>query len=160
MNVITISNLDQLNVILNDLLCLSGKPSEEIDHNMWCISLEGNLIESITLKQLKGFVDKLLENRKLQLKDNNLSQGAIFYMWFDQQTQQLRFNVITNNAKLPFECEVQLYATPEFILNNFINTVRDISQHGDRIEFFDGNDWLDEDQNEKEYVLDVFSKIL
>ena len=58
MNIVEISNFDQLSLILNDVLCLSGKQSEEIRHNMWCISLKDDLIESITLEQLTCFVDK------------------------------------------------------------------------------------------------------
>jgi hypothetical protein len=157
MNVTTISNLGQLNVIFNDVLCLSGKQSEEIYHNMWCISLEDNLLESITLEQLKSFVDKLIGNRELQLKDSNCSRGVVFYMWFDQQALQLRFNIITGDVNLlPFGCKIQLHTTCESILSNFLNTVKDFSQHGDQIEFFSCED----EEDEKEYVLDVFVKSL
>lgn len=161
MNAITISNLDQFNLILNDLLCLSGKQSEEIYHNMWCISLEGNLTESITLEQLKHFVDKLIENREQQLKDVSFSKSAVFYMWFDQQALQLRFNVITGGiTSLPFGCKVRLHTMPESILNNFTSTVRDVTRYGDQIEFSNGEDWADENENEEEYILDVFVKEL
>ncbi|HLJ31824.1 MAG TPA: hypothetical protein VKU36_05270 [Candidatus Babeliales bacterium] len=161
MNTITISHLNQLNSIFNDLLYLSGDQSEEIYHNMWCISLKGDLIESIRLEQLKHFIDKLVENREQQLKNLNFYKNAIFYMWFDQQALQLRFNIITGDVKsLPFGCKVQLNTTPESILNNFINTVRDIAQLGDQIEFFNSGDWSDEDENEDEYILDVFVKEL
>ncbi len=161
MNSITISRFDQLNPIFNDLLCLSGEQSEEIYHNMWCISLEGNLIESITLEQLKHFIDKLIENREQQLKNINFYRNVVFYMWFDQQALQLRFNIITGDVKsLPFVCKVQLHTTPESILNNFINIVRDVAHFGDQIEFFNSEDGPDEDENEEEYILDVFVKKL
>lgn len=161
MNTIAISHFDQLSLIFNDLLCLSGEQSEEVYHNMWCISLEGGLIESIELEQLKYFIDKLIENREQQLKNINFYESVIFYMWFDQQALQLRFNIITGDVKsLPFECKVRLDDTSEFILNNFINTVRDVVQCGDYIEFFNGEDWEDEDENEEEYILDVFVKKL
>ncbi|HLJ31081.1 MAG TPA: hypothetical protein VKU36_01465 [Candidatus Babeliales bacterium] len=161
MDTITIFHIDELNLIFSDTLCLSGEQSEEIDHNMWCISLEGNLIESITVEQLKHFVDKLIENREQQLKDINSSKSAVFYMWFDQQALQLRFNVITGDIKsLPFSCKVQLNATVEPILNNFIETVKDVVQFGDQIEFFNSQNWDDEDDNEEEYILDVFAKKL
>ncbi|HEX4068657.1 MAG TPA: hypothetical protein VHX42_01040 [Candidatus Babeliales bacterium] len=159
MNVITVSNLDQLNLIFNDLVSLSGGLSEEIYHNMWCVSLEGNLIESITFKQLKSFVDELIKHRELQLKDKIFLRGVVFYMWFDQQALQLRFNIITGDAtSLPFECKIQLQTSPDLILNKFINTVKDVARCGDQIEFFDSKDW--EDENEEEYVLDVFVKKL
>src|SRR6266576_1895781 len=137
MNVIKLSYLDQLNSIFNDPLCLSGDQSEEIYHNMWCISLVGNLIETITLEQLKYFVDKLIENREQQLKDINFCKSVVFYMWFDQQTLQLRFNIITDDAQsLPFGCKARLNDIFEPILNNFINTARGVAQGGDNIEFF------------------------
>jgi len=163
MNIITISNLDQFDSIFNDLLCLSGKQSEEIYHNMWCISLEGDLIENIKLEQLKYFVDKLIENREQQLKDISLRKSVVFYVWFDQQALQLRFNVITGDVNsLPFGCKVHLDDTSESILNNFINTARDVAKSGDQIQFFNSEDWEDEDEeeDEEEYILDVFVKKL
>jgi hypothetical protein len=161
MNVITISNLDQFNLILNDLLCLSEEQSEEIYHNMWCISLEGDLIEKITLRQLRYFVDTLIENREQQLKNINVHRNAAFYMWFDQQALQLRFNVITGDVNsLPFGCKIRVNNTYEVILDNFINTVRDVAQSGDQIEFCNSEDWEEEGEQEEEYVLDVFVKFL
>src|SRR5687768_17499019 len=118
MNIITISDLDQLNLITNDLLCLSGKQTEETYHNMWCISLESNLVENVTLEQLKDFVDTLIKKKEPQLKKINFSKNAVFYMWFDQQALQLRFNIITGDVQsLPFGCKIKLYAIPEPILS-------------------------------------------
>jgi hypothetical protein len=152
MNAITISNFDQLSLIFNDSLCLSGEQSHEIYYNMWCISLEGDITKNITLEQLKCFVDTLIENREQQLKNINFYKSVVFYMWFD---------VITGDVKsLPFGCKVRLNNTSESILNNFINTVRDVAQYGDHIEFFTSEDWEDKDENEEEYVLDVFVKKL
>ncbi|HJZ23974.1 MAG TPA: hypothetical protein VJ201_05945 [Candidatus Babeliales bacterium] len=64
--------------------------------------------------------------------------------------------------KLPFASKVRLVTSCEPILDNFISVVRDITQHGDEIQFFDkedSSDW-DEDRNEDKYVLDVFVKRL
>ena len=159
MNVIAISNFDQFDLILNDSLCFSGGQSEEIYHNMWCIALEGELIESIIFRQLRYFADKLIENREQQLKDSNIHRNAVFYMWFDQQALQLRFNVITNDI-LPFECKVHQVPGYEVVLETFINTVREISHHGDPVEFFDNGDWEEENEHKEEYVLNVFAKRL
>jgi hypothetical protein len=159
MNIITISNFDQFSLIINDSLCLSGDQSEEIYHNMWCITLEDNFIKSIKIQQLEHFISNLIENRKQQLKHINYKKNVVFYMWFDQQALQLRFNIITGDAKsLPFGCTVRLNNTFESILNNFITTVKDVSQHGDQIEFFNNQD--EDDEDEEEYVLDVFVKKL
>ena len=84
-------------------------------------------------------------------------------MWFDQQALQLRFNVIAGDEKsLPFKSRLQLFNIPDFILNDFRDTVKNVTWFGDRVEFLDKNDengW-DENENEDEYVLNVFAKQL
>lgn len=163
MNIIKISALDDLSLIINDTLCISGIQSEEIDLNMWCVGLDDDFISSITVEQLKNFLDSLIEKKEQQLNCVGVKKNIIFYMWFDQQALQLRFNVITGDAKsLPFKSKVQLLNIPDFILNDFIDTVRNVSRFGDEVEFFDNNDenrW-DEDENEDEYILNVFVKEL
>ena len=58
-------------------------------------------------------------------------------MWLDQQALQLRFNIITGDIKsLSFSCKVSLINSYEPILNNFINTIREIAQCGEQVEFF------------------------
>src|SRR5579871_5279412 len=125
MNVIKISEIDQLQDIIDDLLCLSGVQSEEIYHNMWCIVLEDDLIKNIEIEQLYSFVNKLIKNREQQLQQNNLHKNVVFYMWFDQQAMQLRFNVITGDiGSLPFGCKIRLLNVVDLILSDFINTSR------------------------------------
>lgn len=163
MNIIKISALDELNLIINNRLCISGIQSEEIDQNMWCVELENDFISSITVEQLKDFLDSLIEKKGQQLNCVGIKKNIIFYMWFDQQALQLRFNVITGNVKsLPFTPKVQLFNFPDFILNDFIDTVKNVSRFGGEVEFFDSNDengW-DEDESKDEYVLNVFVKEL
>src|SRR3989304_8763542 len=162
MNIITISNFNQFNLIMNDPLYLSGDRSEEIYHNMWCISLEEDFIERVKIEQLEHFAKSVIINRVQQLKYISYDKNAVFYMWFDQQALQLRFNIIPGDVKaLPFSCKVSLINSYQPILNNFISTIREISQCGDQVEFLDMQDenW-DEDENEEEYVLDVFVKTL
>jgi len=163
MNIIKIFEIDQFQSIINDLLCLSGVQSEEIYHNMWCIALGDDLIKNIKVEQLKYFVDRLIENREQQLKHINFHKNVVFYMWFDQQVLQLRFNVITGNVEsLPFGCKLRLVNTVEPILSDFINTLKDIIRYGDMVQFFDKNqvDDFDDDENEEEYILDIFVRQL
>lgn len=162
MNIIKMFELGQLQLIVDDLLHLSGELSEEIYHNMWCISFEDDLIKSIKIDQLKHFVDAIMENREQQLKGINFRKNVVFYIWFDQQALQLRFNVLTGDLEsLPFGCKVHIVKIVDPILNNFIDTTRNVIQCGDQIRFFDktDDDW-DDDENEEEYVLDVFAKKL
>lgn len=160
MNTIIISHLDQLDFILNQKLYLSGKQEEEIYYNMWCISLEANIIGSITFEQLKIFVDKLVKSREQQLKDTYSSKNAIFYIWFDKQALQLRFNILTEITPLPFGCKLQLLTAPDSILTSFITTIRNVANYGDLVQFNDEQDEPDEDENNEQYVLNVFAKKL
>jgi hypothetical protein len=81
-------------------------------------------------------------------------------MWFDQQALQLRFNVLSDEVvALPFECKVHIEIAAEVVLSNFITTVKKVALYGDNIEFFNNQEYLDEDE-EQEYVLDVFVKEL
>lgn len=162
MNSIKILQLDQCEIIIKDLLHLSGNQSEEIYHNMWCITLEGSLIKNIKIEELKSFVEKLIKNREQQADSINCSKNILFYMWFDQQALQLRFNVlIGDETRLPFTCKLNLLNTYESILKSFVDTAQEVDQFGDDIQFLDRKDsnW-DEDENEEEYILDVFVKKL
>jgi hypothetical protein len=135
MNSIKILHLDQCEIVIKDLLHLSGKQSEEIYSNMWCITLGDDLVKNIKIEQLKCFVEQAL---------------------------RLRFNVMTGDERiLPFTCKLRLLNTYEAILKNFINTAQEVNQFGDDIQFFDRQDsnW-DEDEDEQEYTLDVFVKKL
>jgi hypothetical protein len=162
MNSIEICKLEQFMRIIDDLLYLSGKQSEEIYNNMWCITLEGDLVESINLEQLESFINRLIENRKQQLKYIDFQKDAVFYMWFDQQALQLRFNILTGNEKkLPFGCRIQLINSYDSILNNFIRSTKNVAQYAEEIQFFDKDDtdW-DDDEIEEDYQLEVFVKNL
>jgi hypothetical protein len=162
MNSIKIFKLDQCMSIIDDLLYLSGNQSEEIYHNMWCIALQGDLVKSVKFEHLQSFVSRLIENRKQQLKYIDFHKNVVFYMWFDEQALQLRFNILTGDKKkLPFGCRVQLVDSYDSILNSFISGIRNVAQYEEEIQFFDKNDsgW-DDDEIEKDYVLEVFAKNL
>jgi hypothetical protein len=95
MNIISISVLDQLE-LLDDipLFGIAGTQLRDIHHNVWCIILEGDAIKNIKIAQLKHFIDRLIKNRRYQLKCVDSKKNVVFYMWFDKQALQLRFNSI------------------------------------------------------------------
>jgi len=161
MNIVTIHRLDDLQEIVDELPHILNKISEETYHNMWCIRLDHDFICSITLKDLTFFLNRLIQERTRQIDFMNLKNDIIFYMWFDEQTLQLRFNIISGNlSSLPFRCKTRVIDTPKSILSNFINTSKNITLSGDHTEFFDIEDDWDQDDDEKDYILDVFVRVL
>ena len=45
MNIITISKLEDLSVVVDASICVSGVLEEEIKHNMWCITLKDYFVK-------------------------------------------------------------------------------------------------------------------
>jgi len=89
------------------------------------------------------------------------SQSATFYLWFDKQALQLRFNIVSgSNVSLPFGCKINRVHSPEFILKDFISTTHEIAAHGETIEFLEPGEDLDDDNGQQEYTLDVYVEIL
>lgn len=76
---------------------------QEIDNNMWRITLERNLARQISVNEFVEFLNRIIENRQDQVRASNEEHGMIFYLWFDWQASQLRFNLISNiHEQLPF----------------------------------------------------------
>jgi hypothetical protein len=159
MNIITINKISYLQKIISIPLFISGNGfqlEEEIDYNFWCISFTSNSIQKITIAQLTQFFKDLIENKSKQLKRNNIAFPALFYVWFDKQALQLRFNCISNiNNKLPFGCTLMLLDSPIDIFKDCLTTTRDFFKNGDTIEFFNSPQEA-EDAKEEKFVLSVF----
>ena len=164
MNYIHINNITDLSKILEEPIFLTGDRSlikEEISHNMWVLSFSDNLINRLEVQDLEEFLSQLLKKRTVQLMQLYQNQSATFYFWFDKQASQLRFNIISgSNAPLPFGCKLILLDSPESILKDFISTSREYAINGDVIEFFDSSDDLENDNDEPEYVLDVYVRAI
>ncbi len=152
----TIKRLSDLNEIIEAYI----QPSDKNDikyHNMWAITLDDDLILKIGINDLSKFLSELLDNRRMQLRQLNLP--AIFYFWFDLQALQLRFNILTgNDISLPFGCKVHRLNSPMPILEDYLTTAQTVAREGDIVEYLDIDD--QDDENEKEYILDVYVKLL
>jgi hypothetical protein len=123
--------------------------------NQWLITLSHEQRQSLTPSDLLMLFEKIIENRQQQLDQTKTEHGMIFYLWFDEQALQLRFNLISDSHKsLPFRCQLNVLPTPEPILDRYLhyayhaaipwNELHEVSQEG-KI-----------DDGEKPFVLDMY----
>jgi len=163
MNHIIINKLSDLQNVLGESIYISGHQSlveEETYNNMWALTFGDKLIKELEVEDLEKFLSELLKKRRLQLASIDAKAIATFYLWFDEQALQLRFNFISGeNVVLPFGCKVNLLNSPEPIFNDLITTIRQVTIEGDVVEFFDPSKDFD-DEIEEEYVLDLYVKVL
>ena len=82
-------------IVTDPLLIDSGKMEFE---NMWSISINSELADTITVEDLSIFFEKVISNRKAQAKTLNLATNLLFYLWFDEQASQLRFIIIPDDG--------------------------------------------------------------
>lgn len=161
MNYITINKLSDLEEVISTSVYITGKESylnEETEYNMWAITFSEDLTKKINVKKLENFVTELIQERHNQLMKTN--SKAIFYLWFDKQALQLRFNLISSNNKfLPFGCNLNILESPKTILEDFIKTMKNFNITDDVIEFFDANKEIDMDEAE-EITLDVYIEVI
>jgi hypothetical protein len=53
-----------------------------------------------------------------QITEISATSVATFYLWFDQQSSQLCFNLLSSdNIELPFGCTVNIVESSDIILN-------------------------------------------
>jgi len=137
---------------------------KETSTNMWAISIAPRMLKNISIDYLLEFIRILLANKVKQLSLSKISCPVIFYMWFDEMTAQLRFNIISNlDHKLPFGCHLNITDSTHLILKNFLQ-----SQYNPEIPWTDleeitndpANDDDFDDTRKNNFVLDVFVKQL
>ena len=93
----------------------------ETDNNLWSISASSKLISTLTIEELADFIERVISNRKEQVDARKSSAKMMFYLWFDAQASQIRFNVISDyKAGLPFGCKVIRTDDYKPILSDFL----------------------------------------
>lgn len=93
---------------------------QEIANNTWLISVSNDLGAQLSVKDFIDFFDKVISNRRKQINISN--KGMLFYVWFDWQAAQLRFNLISDyDSKLPFSCEIETIDNLEPIIEEFLS---------------------------------------
>ncbi len=114
-----------LEEIVVDPLCIGDSEADikrEIANNNWSISISYELGTHLSVKDFIDFFEEVISNRRNQIKISNKHTGMIFYVWFDWQSAQLRFNLISDfDSKLPFACEVETIDKLEPIIEDFLS---------------------------------------
>lgn len=94
----------------------------EIRTNQWLLTLSQEQCEYLTTADLLHLFVKIVANRQRQLDQAGCDHGMIFYLWFDEQALQLRFNLISDfHERLPFGCQLNILPTPEPILDRYLH---------------------------------------
>jgi len=153
--------LNSLEDIIQDDLFITDNIellNNEISTNCWSISIDQETVVLLTIQDLELFLNRVKENRLIQLKQSKLNIGLIFYLWFDEQSSQLKFNFINSNHKaLPFKAKIELVSTSADIIQDFLN-----SKHHDGIpwdELKDVNDESIDDYNDK-FIVKVYKELI
>ena len=95
---------------------------QEIRNNMWCISISQDTSQQLSIKDLNNFLNKVIENRKQQIRQQETIWGMRFYLWFDSQAGQLRFNLISLcHNELPFKSKLRFVESLNEIIEDFLN---------------------------------------
>lgn len=87
MNVITIQSILDLQYVIDAPLFLiadKSKREQEIEHNMWCIAFEDSYSKRLDISDLESFFERLVIQKKIELKKKYPHKQAILYLWFDQ----------------------------------------------------------------------------
>jgi hypothetical protein len=93
--------------------------NQEIANNTWSISVSNELGNKLSVKDFIIFFEEVISHRRKQIKISKKSM--LFYVWFDWQAAQLRFNLISDYcSKLPFSCEIELFDNLEPIIEEFL----------------------------------------
>lgn len=154
-----IQKLSDLNEIFQAPVILNQSQEVEIDDNMWVLTCAEKALYTITLKDLAQFFEQLLMHYNGLAATKYPKIPAIFYLWLDPQTLQLRFNILskTTEAKLPFGCKVKIVQYYLGILQSFLDTNKQFILEGDVIEEVDE---FDDEEDQGNFVLDVYVKKL
>jgi len=96
---------------------------EEIKHNCVLVSMSSNAAKQASTSDFISFLDRVKVNRRQQLQQSSLNIDLIYYLWFDEQAGQLRFNFInSNHDKLPFGCKIFFVESEKQIIDEFLDS--------------------------------------
>lgn len=158
MNNIIINSLkDLLKVIQSPIVITKNDLIKvETDCNMWTIGISVGLVDKLSVKDLEDFIAKLLANRSSQLIALKINKPVIFYLWFDAQALQLRFNLISSiDRSLPFGCKLTYLETYTPILKDFIVTTKKVAFQEDQVEYINPENDIDDDDDDN-FTLNVY----
>lgn len=162
MNYIVIKTISDLQKILEAPILINNNTlgiNEEIQQNMWIVEVDYLFAKDINLADLMNFFSTLLATRQFQLGKEKTLSKTLFYLWFDEQAMQLRFNFISiNNATLPFECQLNKVNSAAIILENYLMAIHRNNSEDDTIEFINQN--FNVNDSEDDYILNLYEEII
>lgn len=95
---------------------------EEIANNTWSMSISEKLANEIVVEDFIDLFHRVIMNRREQIRGSNNRAGMLFYIWFDWQSAQLKFNLISDyDIGLPFGCEIEITDKLELIIKEFLS---------------------------------------
>lgn len=158
LNYIEINQLSDLKVVIDSSILITGSAllkDDEITMNMWCIFFDDKVLESFSQEQFEEFITALVNKKKQQIAEMYKSVPATFYMWFDEQTSQLRFNIVSGHIEqLPFGCIVEIINSVESIYQELKKSYSNQGISWAELEFFEDDEGDTED--DQEYTLQVY----
>ncbi|MCX5923081.1 MAG: hypothetical protein NTU89_00790 [Candidatus Dependentiae bacterium] len=163
-----IKNWDELQDLLEDPIFLSGNTfstKEEISNNIWSITFDQDFVKTIQVKDLEKFISQLLSNRSEQINNKFNAIPATFYLWYDAQSVQLKFNILSGkNIKLPFGCKLNILNSPMPIFQKFLDEAQAEINPLDfqNFTFLNPGDpgFEEEEEDTIDWILDVYVTIL
>ncbi len=94
---------------------------EETANNTWSMSISKELATEIVVKDFIDFFQRVMTNRREQIRGSNNQDGMLFYIWFDRQSAQIKFNLLSDyDTALPFGCEIEITHKLEPIIEEFL----------------------------------------
>ncbi|ALC88092.1 hypothetical protein AM499_04900 [Bacillus sp. FJAT-22090] len=95
--------------------------AEETANNTWSMSISKELATEIVMEDFIDFFRRVMTNRREQIRDSNNRDGMLFYIWFDRQSAQIKFSLISDyDTTLPFGCEIEIIHKLEPIIGEFL----------------------------------------
>ncbi len=160
----SIQKLSDFDFILDDEIMLFGNihsVDEEIYHNMWIIDIEQKFGKNFMLKDLTKIIENLLQNRSEQIQKKYPGIKATFYLWYDPQSVQLKFNILSGQEiQLPFGCKINVFNNFLPILKTFLDDIHSDSHPLDWKNFTILNPgdpgWDDDDDETSNWIQDVY----
>ena len=112
--------------------------NHEARNNQWCFSFTQEQVQSLSPEDATAFLSEVVDVYDHRLRQPDASGCMVFYCWFDAQTSELRFSLVSkSHGGLPF-------AHPIEIVNSIVKIVELLlgASHHDGIpldEFVDNN---------------------
>ncbi len=88
-------------IVVTDDSCI------EAQANLWTISLTKEMASNLSVREVCGCVNTLIERKRSEAKQSSLVPLR-FYLWFDEQAGQLQFSItsVADPSQLPFQCPI------------------------------------------------------